>query len=286
MALDLERHAKSDESARRLIERFCWPAGRPRCPRCAHEKAYVLAQGRLRCAGCRYTYHALTGRFVGLAGLSPRQWLRLLTLFAARETAHAMAAALAVAYNTAYKAATVTRLAILADSLDGLAVLGGPLGRELGFAGGVLRPKPADAPLAAVPVFGILEREGTVFVDYLPDMTPGDLLHFNLHFSLPLSRLGAIVYSDRYQRYQTLVTCGSDLLARRFVEVAGRVPAVEPRREGFWPYARERLVRFHGVTARKFPLYLKELEFRYNHRDDDILPILLEKVCAVVPDLD
>lgn len=168
-------------------------------------------------------------------------------------------------------------------------MLGGPLGRELGFSGGVLRPKPADAPLVAVPVFGILERverEGAVFVDYLPDMTPGDLLHFNLHFSLPLSRLGAIVYSDRYQRYQTLVTCGSDLLARRFVEVAGRVPAVEPRREGFWPYARERLVRFHGVTARKFPLYLKELEFRYNHRNEDILPIILEKVCSVVPNLD
>jgi len=286
MALDLERHARSEESARRLLERFCWPTGRPRCPRCALEKAYVLAQGRLRCAGCRYTYHALTGRFAGLAGLSPRGWLRLLALFAAEETAHAMTAALGVAYNTAYKAATVTRLAVLADSLDGLAILRGRLGRELGFSGKSLRQKPADAPLAAVPVFGILERDGLVFIDYLPDMTPEDLLHFNLHFSLPLSRLGAIVYSDRYQRYQTLVTCGSELLARRFVEVAGRVPAVEPRQEGFWPFARERLIRFHGVTARKFPLYLKELEFRYNHRAEDILPILLANICSVVPDLD
>ncbi len=286
MALDLERHARTDETARRLIERFCWPDGRPRCPRCGAQKAYVLAEGRLRCAGCRYTFHALTGRFAGLAGLSPRQWLRLVRLFAAEETAHAMAASLAVAYNTAYKAATVTRLAVLADSLDGLAVLRGPLGRELGFSGRSLRPRPADAPLAAIPVFGILEREGVVFVDYLPDMTPEDLLHFNLHFSLPLSRLGAIVYSDRYLRYQTLVTCGSDLLARRFVEVAGRVPAVEPRQEGFWAYARERLIRFHGVTARKFPLYLKELEFRYNHRQEDILPILLQDICSIVPDLD
>lgn len=286
MALDLKRHAKTEAASRRLIERQCWPGGQPVCPRCASKKAYVLAEGRRRCAACRYTFHALTGRFAGLAGLTPRQWLRLLELFAAEETAHAMAAALAVAYNTAYKAATIVRLAILAESLDGLAILRGRLGRELGFSGKTLHPAPADAPLAAVPVFGILERGGMAFVDYLPDMSPEDMLHFNLHFSLPLSRLGAIVYSDRYQRYQTLVTCGAEVLSRRFVEVAGRSPALAEDRDGFWAYARERLVRFHGVTARKFPLYLKDLEFRFNHRDDDILPILLANICSFVPDLD
>lgn len=286
MALDLKRHAKTDAAARRLIERQCWPGGKPVCPRCASQKAYALAEGRLRCAACRYTFHALTGRFAGLAGLTPRQWLRLLELFVAEETAHAMAAALSVAYNTAYKAATIVRLAILAGSFDGLAILRGRLGRELGFSGKTLRPVPADVPLAEVPVFGILERGDMAFVDYLPDMTPEDMLHFNLHFSLPLSRLGGIVYSDRYQRYQTLVTCGSDVLTRRFVEVAGRSPAVEPRQEGFWAYARERLVRYHGVTARKFPLYLKELEFRFNQKDTDILPVLLANICTFVPDLD
>jgi transposase len=286
MPLDLERHAKSEESARKLLERFCWPSGVARCPRCGHDKAYVLAEGRRRCAGCRYTFHALTGRFAGMAGLSVRQWLRLIKLFAAEETAHAMAAALAVAYNTAYKAATVVRLALLAASLDGLAILGSRLGPELGFTGKALHPKSLDAPLGSVPVFGILEREGVVFVDYLPDMTPADLLHYNNNFSLPLSRLGSIVYSDRYQRYATLVACGSDLLSGRFVEVTDRKPAVDPQQSGFWPYARERLVRFHGVTARKFPLYLKELEFRYNHSDEDILPILLANICSFVPDLD
>jgi len=286
MGLDLERHAKSEESAGRFLERFCWPAGQPICPRCGSRKAYSLAGGRVRCAGCRYTFHALTGRFLGLAGLSPRQWLRLLRLFAAEETAHAMAATLGLAYNTAYKAATVARLAILAASLDGLAILRSPLGPEIGFSGKALRPKSSEEPLGTEPVFGILERDGMVFIDYLPAMGPEDLLHFNRNFSLPLSRLGGIVYSDRYQRYETLVVCGSELLSRRLIEVAGRAPAVDPSKTGFWPYARERLVRFHGVTARKFPLYLKELEFRYNHREQDIIPILLEIICDFVPDLD
>jgi len=285
MSLDLTRHARTEESARKFLERQCWPTGQPVCPRCGAGRAYALAQGRVRCAGCRYTFHALTGRFAGLAGLTPRQWLRLLTLFAADETSHAMAAALGLAYNTAYKAATVARLSILAASLDGVAILKSPLGAELGSAARAMRPNGPEEPLAAVPVFGILERGDMVFVDYLPSLTPEDLLHFNRNFSLPLSRLGAIVYSDRYLRYDALVTCGSDLLARRLVEIAGRLPAVDPRQTGFWPYARERLVRFHGVTARKFPLYLKELEFRYNHRDQDILPILLANISSLVPDL-
>lgn len=286
MAMDIRRLARSEAGARRAIVRQCWPSGHPVCPRCGQEKTYALAEGRVRCAGCRYTFHVLSGRFAGLTALSPLQWLRVLVLFADEETAHAMAASLGLAYNTAYKAATLIRLAILAASLDGRAILCGPLGRELGVANKTLRPPAADVPLATVPVFGILERGGLAFVDYLPDMSPEDILHFNLHFSLPLSRLGSVVYSDRYQRYETLLACGSDVLARRFVEVAGRVPAVTPRQDGFWAFARERLTRFHGVTARKFPLYIKELEFRYNHRETDILPILLANICAFVPDLE
>jgi len=36
--------------------------------------------------------------------------------------------------------------------------------------------------------------------------------------------------------------------------------------EGFWSYAKERLLKFHGVSRDSFIYYLKELEFRYNFR--------------------
>jgi len=35
--------------------------------------------------------------------------------------------------------------------------------------------------------------------------------------------------------------------------------------EGFWSFAKERLIKFHGVSPEKFPFYLKEMEFRYNY---------------------
>ncbi|HDM69924.1 MAG TPA: DDE transposase, partial [Thermotogales bacterium] len=46
--------------------------------------------------------------------------------------------------------------------------------------------------------------------------------------------------------------------------------------EGFWSYAKERLMKYHGVSVRTFPLYLKELEFRYNNRDRDLFEELVK----------
>jgi transposase len=36
--------------------------------------------------------------------------------------------------------------------------------------------------------------------------------------------------------------------------------------EGFWSYAKERLLKFPVVSREYFVYYLKELEFRYNFR--------------------
>src|SRR5699024_10990122 len=36
--------------------------------------------------------------------------------------------------------------------------------------------------------------------------------------------------------------------------------------EGFWGYAKERLLRYHGVSPANCLYYLKEIEFPFNHR--------------------
>jgi transposase len=54
--------------------------------------------------------------------------------------------------------------------------------------------------------------------------------------------------------------------------------------EGFWSYAKERLAKFHGVSKGKFPLYLKEMEFRYNNRDKNIFNLTAQTLCSLVPD--
>ena len=36
----------------------------------------------------------------------------------------------------------------------------------------------------------------------------------------------------------------------------------------FWNYVKERLLKFHGVRKENFKNYIKELEFRYNNREN------------------
>ncbi|STZ51950.1 putative insertion element transposase [Neisseria dentiae] len=46
--------------------------------------------------------------------------------------------------------------------------------------------------------------------------------------------------------------------------------------ESFWGYAKNRLVKFNGVPKQTFYLHLKETEFRFNHRHDDLYKVLLK----------
>ena len=46
--------------------------------------------------------------------------------------------------------------------------------------------------------------------------------------------------------------------------------------ESFWSDAKHRLIQFHGVARHTFYLHLKETEFRFNHRHDDLYKVLLK----------
>jgi len=87
---------------------------------------------------------------------------------------------------------------------------------------------------------------------------------------------GSLIYTDRFRSYDGLVCYGfrheridhGERFANGKVYMNGI--------EGFWSYAKERLQKEHGLSSLWFPLYLKELEFRYNHRKEDLFEKLLE----------
>ena len=47
--------------------------------------------------------------------------------------------------------------------------------------------------------------------------------------------------------------------------------------EGFWSYAKHWLYQYHGVYKQYFHLYLKEIEWRFNNRNENLV-ILLRKL--------
>ncbi len=40
--------------------------------------------------------------------------------------------------------------------------------------------------------------------------------------------------------------------------------------EGFWSYAKHILYNYRGVSKYHFPMYLKEIEYRFNHRGENL----------------
>lgn len=53
--------------------------------------------------------------------------------------------------------------------------------------------------------------------------------------------------------------------------------------EGFWSYAKTWLYHYRGVPKLYFNLYLKEIEFRFNHRNEDIFRIHAKMMVESVP---
>ena len=116
-----------------------------------------------------------------------------------------------------------------------------------------------------IPVFGILERGGKVRVGFVQNVY-GETL---VAMAINKVKSGSFIYMDKFRRYNGLISYGFRHLridhGKRFVNRKGYINGIE----GFWSFAKERLMKYHGANPKKFPLYLIELEFRYNHRHHD-----------------
>lgn len=94
---------------------------------------------------------------------------------------------------------------------------------------------------------------------------------------------GSFIYSDKFKAYSDLKASGYRHKTinhrKRFVCGKTHTNGVE----GLWSFVKEGIAKHHGVSREKFPLYLAEQEFRFNHRNDDMFELLVEKMCSFVP---
>ncbi|MBG0775353.1 MAG: IS1595 family transposase [Desulfovibrionaceae bacterium] len=277
--------AHDDEAARALLAPWLPGPGSHACPRCAHATVYALSGGRLRCAACRYTFTPLTGRWINSGNLAPSDWVFVARLFVEGATAHQAASMSGLSYNTVFKALTVLRFAVLASALDAPSFFGLETGLRQYLRNGRVRTLPRKTQLETSPVFGLMEQGGWAFVDILPNYQSEIVFHFHLSFHLPVARDGNILHTGPFRHYRTLITCAEAGAPFGVLNTRLR-PEIDADSFTFWSYAKKRLKEFKGITPSRFTLYLKEIEFRYNHRDQDLMPLILERLCARVPEMD
>ena len=113
-------------------------------------------------------------------------------------------------------------------------------------------------------VFGLFKRNGKVYTQIVPYAKKETLL--------PLIRGYAgsevSINSDGWRAYDGLVDMGYKKHYRvnhgnnEFVRGKSHVNGIE----GFWGFAKHRLVKFNGIRKEVFDLHLKECEFRFNLR--------------------
>ena len=280
--MELNRYYKlisSESKAKKFLSKKCLKNGHRFCPRCNSRKLYKLSSKKRRCARCKYTFHDFSGRWINYGRLSCVQWLSLIKLFELELSVRKMAEQMGLAYNTVYQAVRKMRRTILAHAPDAKYLMDGEIELDECYFGGHRKGNRGRGAAGKVPVFGILERNGKVLVTVVPNVTAETLISL----TVKTVRRGSVVYTDKFRSYDSLMFCGYRHLkidhSKRFTSGKVYINGLE----GFWSWAKERLIKHHGVSKENFPLYLKELEFRYNHRHMDIFDLVANYLCDLVP---
>jgi len=283
MELNAYQKLIGDENrARKYLLGKCFKNHQRFCPRCRQRKLYRLADGRHRCARCNYSFREFSGRWINSGRLSGVQWLWIIKLFELEVSVRKMALQLGLCYRSVYAAVSAIRMAVLSHAEDAGSLLGGEIELDEAYFGGRRKGNRGRGSAGKVPVFGILERDGQVHVSVVPDVSAATLLKL----TVKKVRRGSVVYTDRFGSYDSLMFCGYRHLKVDHQKHFSSGRVYINGLEGFWSWAKERLMKHHGVSKHRFPLYLKELEFRYNHRTEDLFDLIANYLCDLVPKRD
>ncbi|WP_133510361.1 IS1595 family transposase [Candidatus Thiosymbion oneisti] len=122
-------------------------------------------------------------------------------------------------------------------------------------------------------VFGLLERQGKVYTEIVPDASKKQLQAA----IRGKASLDSIIHSDGWRGYNGLVDVGYEKHLRvhhgknEFARGNCHINGIE----SFWSYAKRRLAKFNGVPKETFYFHLKECEFRFNHREENLYDRIL-----------
>ena len=125
------------------------------------------------------------------------------------------------------------------------------------------------------PVIGLLKRGGKVFTEIVENCSKAALMP--LIKGQVLSE--ATVYTDGWKSYDGLVLGGYKHHRihhhqNQFARGKNHVNGIE----SFWSFTKLRLAKLRGIRAHYFFLHLKESEWRWNHRHDNLYLFLLKNL--------
>ena len=136
-----------------------------------------------------------------------------------------------------------------------------------------VRGKRGRGAAGKTPVFGLLKRDGKVWVNVIENCSKSELMPIIEGKVLE----GSTIYSDGWKAYDGLILNGYEHYRvyhshNEFARGKSHINGIE----SFWSFAKRRLAKFNGLSDETFHIHLKECEFRWNNKDSNLYKILLK----------
>lgn len=255
---------------------------RKHCLRCKSRKVYILKDNRLKCSNCGYRFKITTNSVLSKTRLPLDQWYELLHWFNYEFTANKVAKELYVSQRNVHHWFSIIRKAIFEYEEKQIKKFVGTVEADETYVGPKFRnrrKKTRDkyrqvnavkrgrgAVKIKQPIFGLYQRNGTVYVKFVSDAkkkTLQDIIKGRIV-------LDSSVYTDTWRSYKGLETVGYrhrtiDHGECEYVSKTDKRVHINGI-EGFWGYLKERLLKHHGIARKNLIYYVKESEFRFNNR--------------------
>lgn len=218
-------------------------------------------------------------KYVTNSHLSERKFRELLRLFCADVTALSAASLTGPSRNTVNRYYGLLRVRI-AEICEADSPFDGEVEADESYFGARrvrgVRGRGARGKTIA---FGLPKRGGKVYTQIAPDVTRRTLMQA---IEGKVSK-DSTMYTDGFASYDGLVDWGYKHHYRvshgenEFVERGNPGNHINGI-ESFWGYAKNRLVKYQGIPKEDFYLHLKECEFRFNMRGQDMYKFMLREL--------
>ena len=213
-------------------------------------------------------------RLIKNSKLTNRQLNELVKYFALEVPASRAAKVMGINRHSAERVYHIIRRC-LARECELHSPLGGEVECDESYFGGRRKGPRGRGAAGKVPVFGLLKRDGKVYTRIVEDVSRKTLRQIIKTKVVPES----VIYTDSFRSYDGLVLDGFKHYRINHQECF----AMSKRQhingiENFWGYAKTKLKSYYGVSREYFYCYLKEMEFRFNHRNAANLAALIKKI--------
>jgi transposase len=238
------------------------------CSRCDGKKFGSLSTGQKRCSQC-----GLTRKFDKTlwhsTKISPYWKGRLLEFFCLGLPAYRLRFQVPLDPKTVQRWFRILREALYDQAMKELSELSGEIEMDETMFGGKVPGKRGWGAAGKRMVFGLYQRNGKVLAFPITSRGTRELIPLMTGHT----KAGSLYYTDDWHAYTFLDIRGNHVVIKKN---KGKPKGRDHLNgiEGFWSYAKHWLYHYRGVPKKNFHLYLKEIEWRFNHRSENLVTLL------------